>query len=255
MNFMLLSRRESLIVLGASMLRAATPNRSVAFHYTAAFTPDEIRWYRRFSILVTGAILGQRLSDELKREGSKLVAYEWSSAFYPGDSASATPDWQALVLQNRRRWLLNSEPVGGGAADGLRTAFWYDFGNPEFVTARARYLAQRLRVSRYAGYFFDTLGFAHLPGELKKEFLRRHPGTDYEVAQGSLLKEMRALARGNILFFRTRVIATRTLICLTSIWMRRKAHLLISIPRGRRSCGIFGIPALPGNLLVCPWPS
>jgi hypothetical protein len=182
------------------MLRGATPNQNVAFHYTGAFSPDEIQWYRRFSILVTGAILGNALSDELRKGGSKLVSNEWSSAFYPGDSASAAPAWQTLVLQNRRTWLLNAEAVGGGAADGQRTAFWYDFGSPELITARARHLAAQLEASGYAGYFFDTLGFAHLPGDLRKEFQRRHARTDYETAQGQLLKELRALAPGKLIF-------------------------------------------------------
>src|SRR5215831_13345799 len=87
----------------------------VAFHYGAAFERSAAEWYTRFAILVTGGFLSREVSRKLMDRGSKLVAYAWSSAFYPGDAVSADLEWQSEALKRSPTWLLNSQPLDGGA--------------------------------------------------------------------------------------------------------------------------------------------
>ena len=196
------NRREWLV---AAVCAGAAPPRTVcrriAFHYEAVFSPSASRWYSRFDLLVTGAILTKNQSEALRTGTNSLVAYEWSSAFYPNDGSSADPEWQYLVEQHKSDWLLDASPVGGGAAAPGREAYWYDFGNLEMIRARATHLATRLRAAGYDGYFFDTLGFSQLPPRLQQAFRTRHPALDYEIAQGAFLKELRArLGAGKTIF-------------------------------------------------------
>jgi hypothetical protein len=173
----------------------------LAFHYGAAFERGAAEWYTRFAILVTGGFLSREVSRKLMDRGSKLVAYEWSSAFYPGDAVSADPQWQSEALRRSSTWLLNSQPLDGGAATPGRPAFWYDFADPGLRSARATHLAARVEASGYSGLFFDTLGFEHLPPELRAMFAARHPRADYNREQASFLNTLRtALGPDKILF-------------------------------------------------------
>jgi hypothetical protein len=191
-NEVLLSRRENLIALAALLTGPGKqPKSAVAFHYAAIFSPEEVRWYKRFSILVTGAILSPQQSEVLAKGGGKLISYHWSSAFYPGDASSISPPWEETVLRNRTSWLLNSSPSGGGAEEEGRAALWYDFGNPVFIAENSGHLAALLTKCGYDGYFFDTLGFSHLPEPLQREFRQRHPELDYDRCQGAFLKQLR----------------------------------------------------------------
>ncbi len=196
------SRRQALSLLLAGGLAARNSGTyGAAFHYQAVFTPDSEAWYTRFPILVTGDILNEKQSRKLRVNGTQLIAYCWTSAFYPGDNVSALLGWQSRVQQHRPEWLLNREPHAGGAAAPGRVADWYDFGNAELVAERARHLASRLVASNYDGYFFDTLGSAQLPKPMLAEFQRRHPGQDYDIAQASLLRELRKqLPPGRVIF-------------------------------------------------------
>lgn len=196
------SRRETFgLLLAAGVSGSSKLASGPAFHYEAVFSGDSERWYTRFPILVTGDILTQSQSDSLRVSGTKLVAYTWSSGFYPGDPSSAALGWQGIVQQHRATWLLNREPVGGAAAASGRVAEWYDFGNAELVSELARYLARRLISAGYDGFFFDTLGSEHVPAPLLKEFRVRHPGCDYDSAQGGLLAELRKqLPPGKLIF-------------------------------------------------------
>ena len=190
---LLFTRREC---IAAFALRAHRP--AAAFHYAAHFTPAEAAWYTQFEILVTGAILSPELTRTLKAGGSKLVAYEWSSAYYPGDLISASERWQSRVKPD---WRITPSPVGGGAAAAGKTAHWYDFGNPEFIGARAKYLAGLLEENGYAGFFLDTLGSEQLPSVVKEAFARRHPTLDYNTCQGRFLAALRKeLAPGMLIF-------------------------------------------------------
>jgi hypothetical protein len=174
---------------------------SVAFHYGAVFDQSAVEWYSRFAILVTGGFLNREESRKLMDRGSRLVAYEWSSAFYPGDAVSADLAWQTEARKHQSTRLLNLLPAGGGAAMPGRTALWYDFADPELRSARAAHLAARVNAGGYAGLFLDTLGFEQLPRELRAVFSARHPGADYNREQGSFLESLRtALGPDKILF-------------------------------------------------------
>ncbi len=173
----------------------------VAFHYAAAFSPRDIAWYTRFELLVTGAILNPALSRRLKRDGSRLAAYEWTAGYYPGDAASAPGDWQQAVAAKGKEWILTDAPVGGGAAGKGRTAHWYDFGSDSLIETRARALASRLAQAGYHGFFFDTPGFEHLPPAAQQAFRSRHPRMDYNERLGVFLAALRrAMLPGQLVF-------------------------------------------------------
>lgn len=197
--------------LTASACRAASTPDTVAFHYQAIFSPEATRWFRRFRLLVTGAVLSPTQSQALRDGGPRLIAYEWSTGLYPGEPSSHR-DWLSTVLSNRS-WLLSPNPSGGASAAPGRSAFWYDFGNPELRLRRARWLAQLLDHSRYDGLFFDTVGFEQLPDDMRAEFSRRWPGQDYNACQGAFLAELR------------RLIGTSRIIFLNQ-GFRHAAHLL-----------------------------
>ena len=170
----------------------------MAFHYAAHFTPREAEWYTQFEILVTGAILPPALSKTLKATGSKLIAYEWTSAYYPGDWVSAAEQWQRRVKPD---WRITASPVGGGAAAPGKTAHWYDFGDPAFIGARAKYLAGLLDATGYDGFFFDTPGAEQLPPAVKEAFAQRHPKLDYNACQGQFFAALRKeLTPGKLIF-------------------------------------------------------
>lgn len=202
-----MTRRE--LLAGASLASSAagaSPNAPaakpfVAFHYQASFDQRALKWYTRFEHLVTGAILGPATSTSLRRNGTRLIAYEWSSGFYAGDAVSAPLDWQERVIGKRADWLLTPKPVTGAAAENGRVAEWYDFANPEFRKVRAQFLAGRLVEAGYDGYFFDTVGIEQIPEPARKAFAERHPTADYNVCQGEFFRELRkAMPAGKIIF-------------------------------------------------------
>src|SRR5437899_1855364 len=201
-----INRRMALLLLTGLDLPCRSSTRLfspglVAFHYGASFDRSAVEWYTRFAILVTGGFLTREVSRKLMDRGSKLVAYEWSSAFYPADAVSADLAWQTEVLKHTSTWLLNSLPLSGGAAMPRRSALWYDLADPELRSARAAHLANRVSARGYSGLFLDTLGFEHLPPELRAVFSARHPGTDYNREQASFLETLRtAVGPDKILF-------------------------------------------------------
>ena len=197
-----ITRWASIVAL-TGMLSAASGARRppASFHYAAHFTREEIKWYSRFELLVTGGILAPAVTTDLLQAGARLVAYEWSSAFYPNDPVSASLRWQVRVLQNGRRWVLNQEPAGGGAAEAGRGAYWYDFADPDLQAARAKHIAEAVSENGYSGVFLDTLGFEQLPPAMQGEFLLRHPALDYNQCQGRFLVKLRqALGDSRIIF-------------------------------------------------------
>ncbi len=195
------TRRRALASFAAALAAPGESRQTVAFHYAAIFPPAEAEWYRRFSVLVTGGILSPKQTKALRTEKNRLLAYEWSSAFYPGDPVSASPEWQRTVETHRARWLLNSVALGGGSAATNRSAFWYDFGDDTLLEQRASYLAATAAGEGYDGFFFDTLGSQHLPANLQSEFHTRHPGLNYDQRQGEFLRLLRdQLRRGNLIF-------------------------------------------------------
>ncbi len=193
------SRRTWLGAVTSMLAGASAPADTVAFHYAAIFPPDALRWYKRFRLLVTGAVLSSEQSKALRENGPKLVAYEWSTGLYAGEPASHR-SWEASVRANRS-WLLASNPSGGGSAAAGRTAWWYDFGNPEFRRQRAKWLADLLDRSQYDGLFFDTVGSEQLPPAMLAAFQQRWPGEDYNASQGEFFAELRRLAGNRKLIF------------------------------------------------------
>ena len=188
-----MTRRATLLTLaGAALAYSKASRLTAAFHYAAAFSKRDISWYSRFELLVTGGFLSPSTTKELLQAGCRLIAYEWSSAFYPGDSVSAPFEWQSTALAHGREWLLNSDPTCGGAAVPGRVAYWYDFASAELREARAEFLAKRILENGYSGVFLDTLGFEQLPAAVRDEFRRRHPDLDYNHCQGEFLRQLRA---------------------------------------------------------------
>jgi hypothetical protein len=176
-----------------------TERAPVAFHYQAVFDERALAWYSRFDVLVLGGILEPQQIRRLRSAGARrLLAYEWSSAFYAGDAVSAPLDWQQRV--QARRWALTTEPVTGGAAEGGRGAIWYDYANPDLRRERAQYLAARLLAAGYDGIFLDTLGFEQLPPPVRQAHAARHPGVDYNLGQSRFLQQLRRLLAGRALF-------------------------------------------------------
>lgn len=177
----------------------------VAFHYQAHFAPRQLRWYTRFGALVTGAILPAATTDALRNAGraagTRLIAYEWASGFYQGDAVSAPLDWQRECESRAAQWLITPKPVTGNAAEHGRVAHWYDFASDELIRARAAMLAERLARSGYDGYFFDTVGEQCLAPDVLAAFRRRHPGMDYNAAQGRFLARLRSLLPPGKLIF------------------------------------------------------
>lgn len=197
-----LTRRSTLGILAGTLAYATSgASPAAAFHYSADFNPREVEWYSRFRLLVTGGILSPSVTAKLLAAGCRLVAYEWSSAFYPHDPVSAPLEWQRQVLAKGSDWLLSTVPSGGGAAEPGRTAYWYDFASPDLCRSRAQSVASRIIQNGYAGAFLDTLGFEQLPPLMQDQFRNRHPGLDYNQSQSNFLAELRAaLGPSRIIF-------------------------------------------------------
>lgn len=182
--------------------RAAALSRgSVAFCYAADFDRAALDWYSRFDTVVTGGFLRDSVTRKLAQHGCRLLAYEWASGFYPGDSVSADLDWQKEVLRHQADWLLDRHPTGGGAASPGKLALWYDFGDPELCRRRAEFLMNKMVRQGYEGLFLDTLGFEQLPAPMRAAFTTRRPHADYNRGQSEFLRCLRKLmGRGRRLF-------------------------------------------------------
>ncbi len=196
---MTIGRRKFLLAMARAAIPAAS-NGAVAFHYEAIFGPDAAAWYTRFKILVTGGILADAQTAKLRARGSQLIAYEWSSAFYPGTDSPAAQKWQEAMRGRARDWLLSPDPVAGASAAPGRAALWYDFADPAFAAFRATHLAGRLLESGYDGFFFDTPGFENLPASMQDAYLRRHGSEDYNRCQGAFFAALKARLPGKLIF-------------------------------------------------------
>ncbi|MBI4889373.1 MAG: hypothetical protein HY821_02030 [Acidobacteria bacterium] len=193
------SRRKWLLGMAASSSMGGSAQDRVAFHYEAVFSPNALRWYTRFPLLVTGGVLSAEQTRKLRDGGPRLLAYEWSTGLYPGEPASHR-EWERQV-RSRKGWLLSEVPSGGGSAAPNRSAYWYDFGNPDLRAGRTRWLAQLLNQSSYEGFFFDTVGSEQLPANMQAAFSKRWPGLSYDACQGQFLGELRRLIGPKKLIF------------------------------------------------------
>lgn len=188
-----MSRRD--FISGIVALAPQSLNKSavktVAFDYAGKLPLPDLQFLARFDILVTGGILSSDQLQILRSQGTRLVLYQWSSALYPGEGTEAHIEWQKVVEQNARSWLLAPKPVSGGAASSGKGALWYDFGNRELVSALAGHIQAVLAANKYWGVFLDTLGHQALPPDLIREHSHRHPGVDYDHSQGAFIAKLR----------------------------------------------------------------
>jgi hypothetical protein len=173
----------------AALKRSAI--KTVAFDYAAIAPVEDLHFYAKFDLLVTGAILAPNQLRLVHSRATRLVVYQWASAHYVGEGGTADRRWEQSLSSQASSWLLSSRPISGGAADPAKLALWYDFGNPALVAAFVEYIYGLVKTNRYSGVFLDTLGFKSLPSELQLEFHRRHPGMDYDQVQGEFIGQLR----------------------------------------------------------------
>ncbi|MGI8958203.1 MAG: hypothetical protein ACR2IV_00255 [Bryobacteraceae bacterium] len=174
---------------------------TVAFNYAAKSPLADLQYFARFDVVVTGAILSADQLHVLRSGNAQLVVYQWSSAHYPGEGGPAERAWQEMLKAHADTWLLSRDPVGGAAAAPGKTAFWYDFGNSDLISALAGHIGALVQKNNYQGVFLDTLGFYSLPAQLQREFRTRHQTRDYDRCQGSFLSKLREVLGPNVIIF------------------------------------------------------
>ena len=171
-----------------------------AFHYAARYTPGELAWYSRFKVVVTGDFLPPDQVRTLHRAGCKLIAYEWTVAFYAPDSISKHA-WQRKLVEDHPDWLLNaSKGLYGNAGAADIPAFYYDPVSTDLRKWRVAHLVQDVKTHNYDGVFFDTTGFTAVQHDAQEEFKRRHPNERYDEYVGQFLDGLRKCAPDLITF-------------------------------------------------------
>jgi hypothetical protein len=185
------------LIAGAIASAASPPRRpvlkTVAFDYAGKLPVPDLQFLARFDVVVTGGVLAVDQLQVLRSGRARLVLYQWSSAFYPGQGDPAQNEWQGTVQKNAGAWLLSSKPTTGGAATAGVGALWYDFGNPDLASAFAEHLHKVVAGNGYKGVFLDTLGRPSLPETILREYNKRHPGLEYDRAQAGLITKLRAV--------------------------------------------------------------
>ena len=156
----------------------------IAFHYAPSLTPRELEWYSRFDVLVTHDPLPAAQIEALHRRGTRLVLYEWATAWY---ASRATP-WHAALPAAA---ILNPHPLRGhlGATD--IDAFYYDPAAREHQRGRAEMLAERIRALHYDGIFFDATTSDSVHPEALAIYRQRHPELPYDEAFARFLDNLR----------------------------------------------------------------
>ncbi|MDQ2730211.1 MAG: hypothetical protein M3Y56_01010 [Armatimonadota bacterium] len=179
---------------------APTKRGEFAFHYATRYTAEELRWYGRFKVVVTGDFLPPDQVAQLHRAGCKLVAYEWTVALYlpPWKEAGA---WERGVVRDHPNWLLNPDaPLFGGAGAADNPAYYYDPANAELRKWRVGHLLNAVSEHHYDGLFFDTTGFASVQSTAQETFKRRYPGGRYDAYVGLFLRDLKRTAPRVIVF-------------------------------------------------------
>jgi len=202
---MILSRRKLLWTLTAfAQAHVSMQQRTlktVAFNYAAKSPLADLQFFAKFDVLVTGAILSADQVGVLRSGNVQLVVYQWSSALYPGEGGAAEHRWERRLKTHADSWLLSPDPVSGAAAAPGKSAFWYDFGNTDLISALAEHIRAVVQENHYQGVFLDTLGFYSLPDQLQKNFRTRHRTLDYDRCQGSFLSELRGALGAQAIIF------------------------------------------------------
>jgi hypothetical protein len=202
---MILSRRKLLWTLTSfaqaqlSMQQRAL--KKIAFNYAAKSPLADLHFFAKFDVLVTGAILSADQLGVLRSGNVQLVVYQWSSALYPGEGGPAEHRWEQTLKAHADSWLLSPDPVSGAAAAPGKSAFWYDFGNSDLISAFAEHIRAVVQENNYRGVFLDTLGFYSMPDELQQKFRTRHRTLDYDRCQGSFLSELRRVLGAQAIIF------------------------------------------------------
>lgn len=179
---------------------AAVKRGEFAFHYASRYTPEEIRWYGRFKVLVTGDFLPPDEVAQLHRAGCKLVAYEWTVAFYLPAWKKADA-WERSVVRDHAGWLLNPDrPLFGSAGAADIPAYYYDPANAALRNWRVQHLLQAVSQHHYDGLFFDTTGFASVQNTAQETFKRRYPSSRYDEYVGQFLQTLKRTAPRIIVF-------------------------------------------------------
>jgi hypothetical protein len=175
--------------------------KTVAFNYAAKSPLVDLQFLAKFDVLVTGAILSADQLRVLHSGNVHLVVYQWSSALYPGEGGPAQRRWEQALKAHADSWLLSPDPVSGAAAAAGKSAFWYDFGNPDLISAFAEHIRAVVQENNYRGVFLDTLGFYSVPDHLQLKFRTRHRTLDYDQCQGSFLSKLRDVLGANAIIF------------------------------------------------------
>jgi hypothetical protein len=137
----------------------------------------------------------------LRSGNAQLVVYQWASALYPGEGGPAERQWERGLKAHADSWLLSPDPVGGAAAAPGKSAFWYDFGNSDLISAFAGHIGTVVQQSNYRGVFLDTLGFYSLPDQLQQKFRTRHRTFNYDQCQASFLSKLRKVLGARAIIF------------------------------------------------------
>lgn len=180
-----------------------TKKGAFAFEYNTKFAIDDAGWFSRFEIFVPGSILPEDIIQQYKKNGTRLLFYEWAVAFY--EIEAKKDRWYKNVLNHHPEWLLNKgKPVLIGK--NKIPAWYYNMGNKELQASRAQHLLQKLQSSEYDGIFMDCLGtfdYKEIPEHLVKidqEFKSRHGNLVYAKALGEFLNLLKNLMGSKILF-------------------------------------------------------
>src|SRR5438552_8479267 len=125
------------------------PVKTVAFNYAAKSTLADLQYFAKFDLVVTGAILSADQLRVLRSGNAQLIVYQWSSAHYPGEGSPAEQAWEQALKVHADSWLLARDPLGGAAAAPGKTAFWYDFGNSDLISAFAEHIGAVVQQNNY----------------------------------------------------------------------------------------------------------
>ena len=169
-----------------------------AFRYATSYTKEELDWFARFDVVVSGDILPSGQVRQLRSAGANLFFYSWAVGDYIDDPTRLDPhSWEAEVWANRLTWLLNPVHPESGP-NGLRQTYHHDPFSSDFRNRRVARLNGTRVTSGYQGVFFDLSSSLSAPDSLLEEYRARHSGPSYDQ---SLAAVFNALRRGGARIF------------------------------------------------------
>ena len=81
----------SFFVLAACSMVAAEAKGAFAFRYATSYTKEELDWFARFGVVVSGDILPEDQVQQLRSAGADLFLYAWTTGEYIDDPAKLDP--------------------------------------------------------------------------------------------------------------------------------------------------------------------